>query len=80
MPFPEKIETEDMELCMKVWKLAGYVVHEFETLPVNVEKPNIWASDKVKHPSQAVTIKDVSALYTYRGDHYIALFIEGEIA
>jgi len=80
VPFPKKVETEDMELCMKVWKLSGYDVHVFDTLPVNVEKPNIWVSDKVNHPSHAVTNADISALYTYRGDHYLALVLEGEAA
>jgi hypothetical protein len=62
-----------MELCMKVWTVAGYAVYEFKRPPLHVEKPNIWVSDVVDHPSKAGHIKQVSALYTYRGDHYLRL-------
>lgn len=71
--FPKKIESEDMQLCMKVWTVAGYAVHEFNRPPLHVEKPNVWVSDVVDHPSKAVRISDLSALYTYRGDHYLRL-------
>jgi hypothetical protein len=73
MSFPKKVETEDMGLCMKTWRLAGYVVHEFENTPVSTEKPNIWASDKVNHPGEVGHVSQISALYTYRGDHYLRL-------
>ena len=80
MPFPKKVETEDMELCMKTWRLSGYNVHIFAHSPINVEEPNVWVSDAVDHPGKVVNVGQISALYTYRGDHYLALFLEGEAA
>jgi hypothetical protein len=73
MPFPKKVESEDMELCMKTWRLSGYTVYEFERPPLHVEKPNVWVSDVADHPTKVVNISDLSALYTYRGDHYLRL-------
>ena len=74
-----EISLEEMDACRKEWELAGYTVHEFDHTPVHSKKANIWVSGSVDHPEKVWKIEQVDALYTYRGDHYSALFLEGKI-
>ena len=73
MHFPKKIDDGDMDLIMKEWKLTGLHVHVFRHPPLGCLKPNVWVSGNVDHPGKAVRIEDIDALYTHRGDHYLAL-------
>jgi hypothetical protein len=84
MHFPKKIDDEDMELCMKEWRLTGLYVTQFEHAPAGAEKGNVMIGHRFGFDDmvdgKCAAREDVAALYTHRGDHYLALVIEGEPA